>query len=61
MKAAKKDIGKGSVKRILILSRFKDHVRAVQFLVNANLKRKVTFRVAMATVRELLECGRTVP
>lgn len=51
---------KMSVKRILVLARFQEHVRALQALVNANVDREVAIAHAMAKVGELLKIGRSI-
>lgn len=60
VKIAKVDSIKMFVERNMILARSDKHVRALQTLVNPNVKRKVTLKGAMARNTELLESGRSI-
>lgn len=60
VKVVKADRVMTSLERDLILSSFNDHVRALQILFDANLKRKMTFANAVSKVLGLSECKRLI-
>lgn len=59
-KVAKADSIRMTVEKSLILACFKELVSALQALVNANVKRKVTIKEAMQKDRALLASGRSI-
>lgn len=60
VKVAKAGSVKMSVEPILIIARFKEHVRAVQTPFNANVEQNVKFTGSMAKTRKIPESGRLI-
>lgn len=60
VKFAKADSVKMFVEMVLILARVKEHVCALQTLVNANVKRKLTLTDPVAKIKRLLQSGRLI-
>lgn len=59
VRVAKAEGFKMSVERNLFLTRFEEHITALQALINANVKWKVTLKCAIKTIMKLEKSGRS--